>query len=481
MNESVVEDLESAIRGEVMLQDEIRQLYSLDASAYQIVPDVVVVPTDEDDVVSAITIAKRTRTPITPRGAGTGLVGGALNTGIILDMKNFDTVNVDGSRAVVGVGVRKGRLDQILGRHGKIFAPNPSVGAFCSIGGMLGNNAGGSRSVKYGSTVDNVTKVRFVDGTGKTVTLPDDRQVGEKILKIAGSAQIEMFPQVTKNSSGYRLDKVRTIDETHRILVGSEGTLGIILSAELCLIDESAYKRLFVLRYDSLATAMSDCVRIVKTGPSALEFVDRHVIEKMNVEIGQDAECILLVEYDEHIRDDAEILKTFTGRITADLEDAAEIDWWWNHRNAALHYSMSAVPLQLRTPHIIDDAAVPLERINDLFCILDDINKKYKTSTITFGHAGDGNIHARLILDNMDTKILKRIASQYYVGINRLGGTITAEHGDGFVSSEFVRRQYGHLNYKAFQEVKQIFDPCNILNPDKKITSKSSIVENLLL
>ena len=481
MNESVAEEMESVICGEVILHDEIRQLYSLDASAYKVVPDVVVVPANEDDVVSAVKIAARTRTPITPRGAGTGLVGGALNTGIILDMKNFDTVSVDGDRVVAGVGVRKGRLDQILGKHGKIFAPNPSVGAFCSVGGMLGNNSAGSRSVKYGSTVDNVTKVRFVDGTGKIVTLPDDRQVGEKILKIAGSAQMEMFPQVTKNSSGYRLDKVRTIDETHRILVGSEGTLGMILSAELCLTDKPVYKRLFVLGYDSLTRAMSDCIRIVKTGPSALEFVDSHVIERMDVEMSRDTECILLVEYDEEVQNDAEVLKIFTGRVLADLEDVAGMAWWWNHRNAALHYSIHAVPPQLRMLHIIDDAAVPLERINDLFCILDSINKKYNVSSITFGHAGDGNVHARLILNNMDREIIRRIASEYCDRINCLGGTITAEHGDGFVSSEFVMRQYGHRNYEAFKAVKRIFDPYMVLNPGKKITSKSSIVSNLLL
>ena len=479
MNKSVTEEMKSAVRGEVIVQEEIRQLYSLDASAYQVVPDLVVIPADEDDVVSAIKIAGRTRTPITPRGAGTGLVGGALNTGIILDMKNLGRVSVDGNRAVAGVGVHKGRLDQVLGKHGKIFAPNPSVGAFCSIGGMLGNNSGGSRSVKYGSVIDNVARVTFVDGTGKTITLPDDKLVGEKILGVAGLAQMEKFPQVTKNSSGYRLDRVRTIDETHRILVGSEGTLGVILSAELCLMDEPEHKRLFVLGYDSLTKAMSDGIRIAKTGPSALEFVDSHVIEQMDVGLDQDIECVLLVEYDEEVRDGAGILGTVTGRIIADSKDDAEMDWWWNHRNAALHHSMSTIPPRMRTPHMIDDAAVPLDRVHDLFGILDNINRRYKTSTITFGHAGNGNIHARLILDNMDTKTIKRIAGEYCDGINGLGGTITAEHGDGFASSEFIRSQYGNRNYEAFKAVKKILDPYGILNPDKKITSRSTIVENL--
>ena len=481
MKGSIIREIESAVRGEVIVQDEIRQLYSQDASAYMVVPDVVVVPSDEDDVVSTIKIAGRTKTPITPRGAGTGLVGGALNTGIILDMKDFDTISVDGNVVAAGVGVRKGRLDQEVAKQGMVFAPNPSVGAFCSIGGMLGNNSGGSRSVKYGSTIDNVARVTFVDGTGKTITLPDNRSVGKKILKIAGSIQTEMFPKVTKNSSGYRLDRVRNIDETHRILVGSEGTLGVILSAELCLVNEPEYRRLLVLGYDSIAGAMSDCIRIVKTGPSALEFVDSHVIEKMDAGISQGIECILMVEYDEEIRDGAGVPGTFTGRIIADLEDdAAGMGRWWNHRNAALYYSMSSMPPRMRMPHMIDDAAVPLERVHDLFGALDGINKKYKTSTITFGHAGNGNIHAHLFSNNRDAKTIRRIASEYCCRINSLGGTITAEHGDGFASSEFVRRQYGRQNYEAFKAIKEAFDPYRILNPGKKIANRNgSMAKNM--
>ena len=480
MNESLIREMESAIRGEVMTQKEIRHLYSRDASAYQVVPDMVVVPADEDDVVRTIRIAGRTKTPITPRGAGTGLVGGALNTGIILDMKNIDTVNVNGDRVVVGSGVRKGRLDQVLAKHKKIFAPNPSVGAYCSIGGMLGNNSGGSRSIKYGTMIDNVTRVTFVDGTGKMITLPDDTQTGEKIIEAVGMAQVEKFPQVTKNSSGYRMDRIHTIKDTHRILIGSEGTLGVILSAELCLIDEPKYKHLFVLGYDSVAGSMSDCIKIVKTCPSAIEFLDSHVIERIDFGFSKDTQCALLVEYDEDMQDGIkEIRETVTGRIVADLNDVEEMDWWWNHRNVALQHSMSAVSPDMHTPHMIDDAAVPLERVYELFCILDDINNRYKTSTITFGHAGDGNIHARLILDNPNTKTIRSIAREYCSRINGIGGTITAEHGDGFASSEFIRMQYGDQNYEAFQVAKKVFDPHGILNPGKMTTCKGIMTDNL--
>lgn len=480
MNESVIREMESAVCGKVLTHDDAMMIYSVDASAYQIVPDMVVIPADEDDVVNAILVAGRTRTPITPRGAGTGLVGGALNTGIILDMRNLDMVNVDGDRAVVGVGTTRGLLDHTLNTHGKIFAPNPSIGAFCSVGGMLGNNSGGIRSVKYGSVIDNVTRITFVDGTGETITLPDDRIAGQKILDVANLAQISRFPQVKKNSSGYRLDKIRSIEETHRILIGSEGTLGVILSAELCLIDEPKHRRLFVLGYPSLAEAMVDCLKIVKTDPSALEFLDRHVLGQMDVGLDSCIECVLLVEYDEDIRKHIKILESVTvGRIVADSDDDAEMIQWWNHRNAALHHILSTIPTEKRTPHMIDDAAVPLERINDLFCILDSINRRYKTNIITFGHAGDGNIHARLVMDNADIKTMKQIAYEYCDGIISLGGTITAEHGDGFASSEFVKRQYGNQNYDAFKAAKKFFDPYGILNPGKKITGRSAIMKNL--
>lgn len=480
IDEAVLDDLRAAVRGKVMVQESARLLYSLDGSAYQVVPDVVVVPEDEADVVRAVIIAGEEDIPITPRGSGTGLVGGALNVGICLDMKNLKSVSVNGDGVTVGSGVSRGSLDRMLGKHGRMLGPNPSVGGFCSVGGMLANNSGGSRSVKYGSMVDNVTKITFVDGTGRMITLPDDEDVGRDVMEIAGLIDRDRFPKVTKNASGYRLDRIGSIGETHKLLVGSEGTLGVILSADLNTVDEPKNKMLFVLGYDSAYSAMANCPGVVGTGPSACEFIDHHILAQADLGLDPGTNCILLVEYDDDPQERAAMLRSIvTGTIVAESGDPKEMDWWWDHRNAALHHSLVAVDKHKRTPHMIDDAAVPLDRMGDMLHVLDDINRKHGTNIITFGHVGSGNIHARLEMDNTKTDTIKKIAGAYCREISKLGGTITAEHGDGFASSEFIEMQYGGQNYNAFKAAKSYFDPYGILNPNKKITEKSTIVEHL--
>lgn len=480
IDEEVLDDLRSAIHGKVMAQESARLLYSLDGSAYQVIPDVVVVPEDEEDVVRAVIIAGEEGLPITPRGSGTGLVGGALNVGICLDMKNLNSISVNGDSATVGSGVARGSLDHVLAKHGKMLGPNPSVRGFCSIGGMLANNSGGSRSVKYGSMVDNVTRITFVDGTGRMITLPDDESVGQDVMDLTGLIDRDMFPKVVKNSSGYRLDRVGSIRETHKLLIGSEGTLGVILSADLNIVDEPKNKMLFVLGYDSVYDAMANCPKVAETGPSSCEFIDHHILAQADLGLDPEINCILLVEYDDDLRERAQLLRSIvTGTIVAESDNEEEMDWWWDHRNAALHHSLLAVNMHKRTPHMIDDAAVPLDRMVDMLHVLDNINKKYGTNIITFGHAGSGNIHARLEMDNTKTDTIKKIASEYCRDINNLGGTITAEHGDGFASSEFIEMQYGSQNYNAFKEVKSYFDPYGILNPNKKITEGSTIVKHL--
>ena len=146
---------------------------------YRIVPKVVIIPKDENDIIYAVKFAKKHQKSITSRGSGTGLVGGALNRGIILDMQKFDSVRIVGKYVQVGTGTKKGILDEKLEKYGKFFPPNPSVGRYCSVGGMLGNNASGSRSLKYGSMIDNVLEITFIDGNGKKITLPQDVKSGK--------------------------------------------------------------------------------------------------------------------------------------------------------------------------------------------------------------------------------------------------------------------------------------------------------------
>lgn len=480
MKKSILKTLEFKIQGNVYSTKEFREFYSVDASSYKIVPRIIVIPKNEKDVIRTIKIAKEFKTSVTVRGAGTGLVGSALNTGIILDMKNFDSVRLGKNYVTVGTGVLKGNLDRVLEKSKKFFPPNPSIGSFCSIGGMLGNNSSGSRSLKYGSMIDNVEEITFVDGNGKKIILPKNNKKSNEIIKITNQIDVKKFPNVTKNSSGYRLDKIETINDTHKTIIGSEGTLGVILSAKLKIKNKPKKRILFVIEYNSMIKAATNCSEINKTNPSALEFVDKSTFDQINYKFDNKSKCLLFVEYDNKIKsNEKNIHQIISGKIVKKLKTDQEITKWWKHRDLSLHYSLKSIKKEKRIPHVIEDAAVPVKYLPKVFLILNKINKKYNTKSIIYGHAGNGNVHIRLISNRKKIRTIKNIANEYFDEILKLGGTITAEHGDGLARSEYVKKQYGAKNYQVFKNIKKYLDPQNILNPGKIITTKSTIIQNL--
>ena len=482
MKKTIFSTLETKIEGEIHYSKHFKEFYSLDASSYQIIPKIIVIPKNDKDVINTIKIAKKFKVGVTPRGGGTGLVGSALNDGIILDMKNFNSCKIRKTHVNVGTGITKGFLDKKLKKHGKFFPPNPSIGMFCTIGGMLGNNSSGSRSLKYGSMIDNVSEITFVDGRAKKITLPgDENQHVKKILKIAKKIDKSKIPKVTKNSSGYRLDKVGKLSDIYKTIIGSEGTLGIILSVKLQIKDIPKQRILFITGYNSERNASKECLSIIKTKPTALEYVDRNTIKKVNLELGEKFKSFLFVEYDSEIQSKKSKFKDAIkkGAIIKEIKKEKEISQWWRYRDSSLHYSLKSIKKEQQIPHVIEDAAVPLEKLPALFETVNKINRRYNTRSIAYGHAGNGNIHVRLIADRKNTKMIKKIAMEYFDEIIKMRGTITAEHGDGLARSEFIKKQYGVKNYRLFTEVKKIFDPYNILNPDKIITDHSTVIKNM--
>ena len=480
MKKLILKTLQSTIQGDVFSEKEFLDFYSVDASSYQIIPKVIVVPKNEKDVISVIKIAKKFKASVTVRGAGTGLVGSALNNEIILDMKNFDSVKLGKNHVTIGPGTIKGRLDKILENKKKFFPPNPSIGSYCFVGGMLGNNSSGSRSLKYGSMIDNVKEITIVNGEGKKITLPKNKTISKKILKICKKIDEKRFPKVTKNSSGYRIDKIKSINDSHKIIIGSEGTLGIILSAKLKIKNKPEKRVLFIIEYDSIFAASKNCIQINKTKPSAIEFVDKTTLEQIKFKFNKKTKCLLFVEYDENIVSSENKLRLVTtGKIIQKLSDEKDVFQWWKYRDSSLYYSLKSIKKEKRIPHVIEDAAVPIEDLPKLFGILNRIKRKYKIKSITYGHAGNGNIHIRLISDRDNRNLIKKIAIEYFDEIIKIGGTITAEHGDGLARSEFIKKQYGPKNHQLFIQIKKLFDPENTLNPGKVISKKSTIIENL--
>jgi len=474
--------LEKTIKGQVLWDDAVLDYYSVDSSAYKIKPKVVVIPKNLKDVVLVLRFASQRKISVTPRGAGTGLVGSALGDEIILDMKNFDKIKISEHHVEVDAGALKGNLDKELLKHGKFFGPNPSVGPYCTVGGMIATNASGSRSLKYGSMIDNLLEVTLVTGTGDLIKLPSKTKYAEFVVSVANGIDKSTFPQVSKNSCGYRLDAINNQNDSQKIIAGSEGTLGIVVSAKLKIRKIPQRRSLLILGYDSVIRAAHDCQNLIKLKPSALEFVDHNTMKNFKASFLRSINCLLFIEFDENIKQSiAHLNKISDAKILHKLDNESEIQKWWKYRDSALYFSMKKVLSKESMPHIIEDATVPVSRLAELFSIADMIRKKLHAKIITYGHAGNGNIHVRLILPNKNKKAIKKIAAWFFTRIIKIGGTITGEHGDGLARSEFVKLQYGKKTYLAFNKIKQRFDPYNILNQDKIITDKSTIVSKLAL
>lgn len=455
------------IQGQVITDKEILNYYSVDSSFYKVKPKMVVIPKNVSDVAKCVKFANKAKLSVTARGGGTGLVGSALNTGIILDLKNLDKVRLGKNYVTVQSGITKGKLDQILAKHGKFFGPNPSVGPYCTMGGMIGTNASGTHSLKYGSTIDNLLEVTIVTGQGKLATLPDRSSLARSIVTI--SKTTGKYPDVSKNSCGYRLDRSTSLANTHKIIAASEGTLGIVVSAKLKIQNIPKAKTLLVLGYNTQKDALDECQKIILLGPSAVEYIDGYTMKNFRQKFPKNAKCLLFVEFDYNIVQSITKLKSVSsGKILYKIENDS-IMQWWAYRNSALHYSLHNLLAGQTTSHIIEDATLPVEKLAQLIPIVSKLKKKFGAKFVMYGHAGNGNLHIRVAVCRRKN-IVNSIAKEFFAQIIRLGGTITGEHGDGIARTKFVKMQYGIKTYSTFLRLKRQFDPNYILNPDKIVS-----------
>lgn len=478
--ESLKSELERAAGCEISDDRFVRRYYSADASFYRLEPEIVAFPKTESEIIRTVRFAKKRRIAITPRGAGTGLVGGALGRQIVMDLKRMNRIRIQKKSVTVGPGVIKGVLDERLQRCGKFLSPDPSVGKYCTMGGMIGTNASGSHALKYGSVIDNMLELTLIDGNGDRVRIPHDKGVSGKILDIARRADLDRFPDTSKNSCGYRLDAVRKIADAHKVFAGSEGTLGIITSAKFRIRDIPKRKSLSAISYKNPGDVPGDVSRIVKMGPSALEYMDVHTIRNIDYRFAAGTVSVLLVEFDEEIGEKrAELDGAAAGRIEFSTTDDGMIQKWWSHRSSALAYSLRTMAKNDAIPHIVEDAAVQVGKLKELFDAVGEISGTYKARAVVYGHAGDGNLHVRLAVKSCSKEILTDMAGRFFGRILGANGTITAEHGDGIARSGFVRRQYGARNHRLFWELKRTLDPAGILNPGKIMVRKSQMAQNL--
>lgn len=502
-------DLKKIIKGEVFFDEVTRHIYSFGASIYKIKPKGVVIPRDKEDVVSLVRYAASENIPLTARGAGTSLAGQAVGSGIIVDFtghmnrlddyKGEDLISLE-------PGIVYGGLNKFLNGFGKFFPPDPSSGEYCTIGGMVANNSGGPHSVKYGSVADWCEELEVVLSTGELVTVKQDSKIdsiSEPLIELFSRNEENIkryIPKVKRSASGYNIASVLKGDSLNlvKLLVGSEGTLAIITKARLRLASLPRLRKVLLLLVDDKKKIRDAIYELRQLNAAAVEFMDevfirlaREAEPRISRFLPAGLKGCFLVEFEEEIEQAAsqkvkfikeELVgtgKCFSGvNIASGTEDS---DRLWAVRRAAVPI-MNRIKGKKRPIAFIEDAIVPPEKIDEFISEVYAIFEKYSLEACVYGHAGDGNMHIRPLIDMKDKADLvnmEKSAADFYDLVISLGGSPSAEHGDGILRSPYLKKQFGPL-HQVFARIKHLFDPKGILNPGAKLGKEDSITHDLV-
>ena len=494
--------LERALEGEVRFDAFTRGLYSTDASHYQIEPLGVVFPKSVADVEAVFEIARGEGVPVLSRGAGTSQGGQTVGRAVVLDTSRWLTGigDVIGTHIEVEPGVVLDRLNARLKPSGLCFPVDPSTSSRATIGGMAGNNSAGTRSLKYGMMVDNVSAVEVVLADGRRLWLGEGtsdlsampREVAALRALFAREAdEIERrTPRTRRNVAGYSLERLHPDRENFaQLLVGSEGTLAFFSHLRLKLRPLPERRVVGVCHFPGLLEALDSVQHIVGLDPSAVELVDRTVLrlagERRDYRVVLERivrgspGALLLVEFsadsgDADLAARLDDLAALLGGLgypdsVVRVQDRAAQAELWNVRQGSLSIVMSMAGPR-RPVSFIEDCAVPLEHLAEYARRVDEIFARHGVEGTWYAHASVGCLHVRPALnlkDPDDVGLVRTIADAVHVVVRELGGTHSGEHGDGIVRSEFLRTMLGDRMVAAYGEVKRMFDPLGMMNPGK--------------
>jgi glycolate oxidase len=451
-------DLTKRLRGKISTTPEDLACYGFDASGLEGAPSAVVWPADLQDVVEIIDYARSNRIPVIPRGAGTGMTGGAVpDTGPVAGQQaivmSFERMNRileidrENMQVLVEPGVINGALQRELARFGLFYPPDPASMNFCTIGGNVAENAGGPRALKYGVTRDYVM--------GLEAVLPD------------GSV-IHTGVRTSKGVVGYDLT---------RLLVGSEGTLAVVTKIRLKVLQVPEDVITLLVLFKDLEQSGNTVAAIVSGGivPRTLEFMDSEAVRAVEsykpIGLPVDVEALLLIELDGDpvvIKKEAEkisyICAQHGGEIIMAEDDAAREKIWESRR------SLSPALYHLMPTKINEDIVVPRNRITQMLKKLKMLSAESGIKIINFGHAGDGNIHVNIMVDKNDKPAYSKateLVKEVFRTTLDLGGTISGEHGVGLTKMAYIGMEIKPAELELMKRIKQAFDPLNILNPGK--------------
>ncbi len=515
--------MRAAVRGAVHFDAVHRAVYSTDASLYRIVPLGVVMPVDVTDVVAVVKVCGQHRCPITPRGAGTALAGQTCGPGVQLDLSTHfrDILEIDpaGHTARVQPGVVLDQLNAAAAEHGLIFGPDVATASRATLGGMIANDSCGARSIRYGKTGDHVDELTVVLADGSLSTLGpldaaalDARCEGNTLDACAHAVVREQtetlrdeivtrYPRVIRNVAGYHLDRF-VGDEPFNlasVVVGSEGTLCIVVEAKLRLVPLPAKKAVLVAHFDSRVEAVRAIPVVVPLGPAAAELLDARILNATATSptlaplrerfLVGDPGGVLLIEVHGDESDDMDerlavfeaamreqkLGHAFTRCVTPESQEDV-----WTVRKAGQGSLMRATG-DFKSQPFVEDTCVPIERLPEHVERFEALLARHDVEAGIYGHASVGLVHVRPIL-NLKTQEgvdkVQAIAREACEMTLAAKGSYSGEHGDGMARSEFLEPLYGPRICQAFADIKQAFDPDDIMNPGK-IVDPYPMTENL--
>ncbi len=505
--------LRAAIAGEVRFDRVSRALYSTDASVYQIEPLGVVVARNRDDIITTVRLCHQFRCPLTMRGGGTSQAGQAVGGGVVLDTSKYvnRVLEVDAERRTARVepGIVLDELNAQLKPHNLRFAPDISTASRATLGGMMANNSAGARSVLYGITLHHVLQQHVVFADGSLAHLRDltpseldaacaDESIygrGCRTVRDLAAAHADeidrRYPKLLRRVAGYNLNEFARRDRPFnlsRLMVGSEGTLGVVLEATIKLVPLPKAKAVMAIEFAGLLEALQAAPLILRHRPSAVEVMDKFILDytKQNAElqrrrqafIAGDPGALLCVEF--YADEEGELpprLRALEDDLTSHhygyryfhALDAAAQAGIWSVREAGLGLSM-AMKDDNKSLSFVEDTAVEPERLRDFIDRFLDIVRAHGTSAGVYAHASVGCLHVRPVV-NLKTeagvRTFESLANAVSDLVLEFGGALSGEHGDGLVRSPFMRKMFGPVLYEAFREIKRTFDPHGILNPGK--------------
>ena len=488
------------LRGTYRTDLPARAVYSEGAGIYRIVPSAVAIPLDVADLVHLVRWAGAEGIPLIPRGAGSGMAGGNVGDGVVVDLTRIGgrapVLHPERHLASAAACVTHFELTRAAGAFNLRLPPDPSSSRFATLGGMLSTNAAGARTVRYGSVRRWVAAAELVTADGDVVRLERGRAprpasalarfdagVAPRI-RAAADAIAAAFPGTRKNSAGYALDAWLASGDVLDLVIGAEGTLGIVTQIDWRLDQHpgaTAAVRVTLGSLDDLAGAVE---ALRSHQPSAIELLDRTFLELVQGRVAGGAEAVLLVELEgENLpaaaaaaAAAAKSVEPLARRVETALS-AADIDRLWAIRHAASPI-LAGLPDTRRSLQVIEDGCVPLARLGEYVREVRGAARERGLDVVLFGHAGDGHLHCNLLpevaRDGWErgvAALLDEIAGV----VASLGGTLSGEHGDGRLRAPFAERLFGSEVVSLFRDVKAAFDPRGILNPGVKLGSAAPI------